>query len=334
MGGVTYYSPNKVLTFGKVLNIVMGNRSSGKSFGWKNFLLNRFIKKGRQFLYVRRYVNEIQGSRAEELFNDVADLKYPDHDIYIKKQTVWVDGEKAGWLVGLSATYKIKSSDFKDVDFIILDEAFTEDGRYLQDEVNKLLNLYQTVARGGGKVIRNNVKIVLISNAVSMINPYIRFLQAYDIKEGYTVGEGWVIECFKNESVNEEIKKSEFYKLIHNTDYAEYAMNNAFYLDNNCYIDKPDLTKAYYYATILYKEKFIALYLTQLGQLYCSRKVNKQEPNRFSVGCYNENYYMLENSHIFLKELRQYFNANAMRFSNIEVKGDMLEILNILTDRR
>ena len=326
---VQYYTPNKVLTYGKVLNIVMGNRSSGKSFGWKNFLLNRFIKKGRQFLYVRRYVNEIQGSRAEELFNDVADLKYPDHDIQIKKQTILVDGEKAGWLIGLSATYKIKSSDFKDVDFIVLDEAFSEDGRYLKDEVNKILNLYQTVARGGGKVIRNNVKIILISNAVSLINPYIRFLKAYNIKEGYNVGKGYVIECFKNESVNREIRKSEFYQLIEGTDYANYAMENEFYLDNNCYIEKPKLDKASYYATILFRDKKIALYYTKEGYIYCCRNINNDCLYKFSVDCYNENYFMLEKSHTFLKELRDAFNNNKVRFSNIEVKGDMLEILNI-----
>ena len=50
-----FYNYDKVLSYHSMVNIIIGERGVGKSYGLKKYLLNRFKKKGRQFIYVRRY---------------------------------------------------------------------------------------------------------------------------------------------------------------------------------------------------------------------------------------------------------------------------------------
>ena len=324
-----YYRTDRTLSYGKLLNIVMGNRSSGKSFAWKEKLIRMFKKDGSQFIFLKRGVEESRASKLTNYFEDVRELKFPDDDIYASKDKFYINGEVMGYIKCLKKVVNDKSISYSKVKIILYDEFLNENGDYLKNEVSQLFNLYQTVARGGGEVIRENVKIVLISNAVSLINPYFRYLNLYNLKEGYTVGKYYVIELFKNEAVVNAIKDTQFYEMIKGSAYSEYALDNSFYLDDNSFIKKPSLNKSYYYATFLFKEKEIACYILADGSLYMCRNVNKENPYKFCIGCYREKYILLERANYILKRLKNSFNSNMMFFKDLEIKGDVIEMLNI-----
>ena len=50
-----FYDYNKVLSYNAMFNFIIGERGVGKTFGAKKFCINRFLKYGEQFVYIRRY---------------------------------------------------------------------------------------------------------------------------------------------------------------------------------------------------------------------------------------------------------------------------------------
>ena len=52
---MAWYNYDKINSYNAMLNIIMTNRGFGKSYGSKKMAIKNFIKKGEQFVYVRRY---------------------------------------------------------------------------------------------------------------------------------------------------------------------------------------------------------------------------------------------------------------------------------------
>ena len=260
---MSYYNGDKILNNPQPFNFLLGNRGTGKSFYWKRYLLRRFIKDRRQFIYVRRYKSDLD-KIIPTLFDDVLP-KFKDYIIESDKNIITVNGEIAGYCIAVSEFIKYKSSSFQDVDTIMFDEFLPEDGKYLGGkqkptlEPELCLNFYQSVARGYNKPIRDNVLFIFISNAVTINNPYFYFYNidkklSYDTK--FFKGEGFNVEINRNESIAKEIEDSKFGKLIKGTRYEEYALGNEFYLDSKEFIETVPGNKKYLVTFIYENMKF------------------------------------------------------------------------------
>ena len=59
----------------------------------------------------------------------------------------------------------------EDVDVILFDEFQSESDNYCPNEVEKFISIHTSIARGQGKMTRY-VPVFMISNPVSLINPY------------------------------------------------------------------------------------------------------------------------------------------------------------------
>lgn len=324
-----FYSNQRILSYNRDFMFVLGNRSAGKSFAWKCYCVDRFLKNKEQFIYMRRYDNELGGVKT--LFDDIS-FKYPGVEFDCRGREIYINGDLAGYCVALSIAYKHKSKSYVNVGTIMYDEFLSETKRYIKDEVDLAMNFYQTVARGGGKAIRK-VRFVFIANAVSVFNPYFTSLHITP-KKGYTKTSSYVVEMFVNESVNEEISQSQFYNLIKDTRYGKYAMNNEFYLDSNSFVERLKLSNSNkYVATLKYEDTLIAVYEFE-EFLYCCSKVNKQFPSRyaFTTRDHDLNYIMLYRNKQtpVLNYLRVAFQNAQMRFESIQIKATMFQIMNVI----
>ena len=67
---MAWYDINKTLTYNCLFNFVIGNRGSGKTYGAKKRAVKQFLDKGYQFVYLRRYKEELDET-AESYFNDI-----------------------------------------------------------------------------------------------------------------------------------------------------------------------------------------------------------------------------------------------------------------------
>ena len=145
-----WYSPDKIMTHNALINMVIGPRGAGKTYGLKERAIKNWINKGERFVYLRRYDSELDKVK-DTLFNDInLNSEYPP--VTYKDGQYWMEEEMIGYAMPLSISNQLKSASYPDVTLIIFDEFIideTQNQRYLKIEVRKLLVLIETIGRAG-----------------------------------------------------------------------------------------------------------------------------------------------------------------------------------------
>lgn len=167
-------------------------RGPGKSFAFSKIMVNNYLDKDEQCVILTRNVGDL-GSVAKGIMNGFFEVERPDlsvrevvhqshvySDIYLDmKNGDKIESKHIGWVLAIRKYNEIKriSSLFNAVSFIYFDEfqPLDENG-YLPNEIEKIYTIYKSIARGGGKAVRE-VPIVLCSNTISLGNPYFEALQ-------------------------------------------------------------------------------------------------------------------------------------------------------------
>ena len=232
-----YYNYNRVISYGALLNMLIGERGVGKTFGASELVTKDFIKKQRQFVYLRRYKSELSKSSKKFFSALITENKFPDHQLEVKGNTFYIDEEVAGYSMTLSTAQQLKGTNFDKVYYIIFDEFLIEEGQghYLKNEVFSFLGLIETIAR------MREIKVFMLANAVSEINPYFLFFNLTlpynnDVK---LFKDGLILlQYMKNEKYRQAKKETKFGKLISGTEYEDYSVNNKFYDENKNFIEK------------------------------------------------------------------------------------------------
>lgn len=57
---MSYYDYHKIISYNCPLNILIGERGVGKSYGAKKYVIKKFLKDKSKFMYLRRYDNELK----------------------------------------------------------------------------------------------------------------------------------------------------------------------------------------------------------------------------------------------------------------------------------
>src|SRR5690625_4641719 len=95
MSNLPYYNPNRLLSYDRILSFVIGARGLGKTYGYKKYAINRFIKYGEQFIYLKRYKSDIKG--IGQFFDSVAQ-EFPDATFKVKGYELYINDKLAGWV--------------------------------------------------------------------------------------------------------------------------------------------------------------------------------------------------------------------------------------------
>jgi hypothetical protein len=80
-----YYNFARILSHNAVLNFIPGGRGIGKTYGAKKLVIAAGLKSDDQFIYVRRYKEELEESR-KLFFDDIAHV-WPKHDFMTTRDT-------------------------------------------------------------------------------------------------------------------------------------------------------------------------------------------------------------------------------------------------------
>ena len=231
-----YYNYDRIISYNALLNILIGERGVGKTYGASKLVTNAFIKKKRQFVYLRRYKTELSKSIKKFFSSLQKDNEFPNHSLDVKGYSFFIDDEVAGYGMTLSTAQQLKSSNFPDVYYIIFDEFLIEDGQghYLKNEVFTFLGIIETIAR------TRDIKVFMLANAVTELNPYFLFFNLTlpynnDIK---LFKDGLILlQYMDNEAYKKAKKETKFGKLVEGTEYEEYAIENKFTDDNKTFIE-------------------------------------------------------------------------------------------------
>ena len=132
-----YWDLRRTLTHNELFYIILGNRGGGKSYGAKWYVIDRFIKHGEQFGYIRRYKDDLK-EPMEQFFKDI-EAKYPDYEfkanhkyLYIRLKSEaddkWTDKDIAGYGFSLSTASNKKSISYPKITTLIFDEFLIDKG--------------------------------------------------------------------------------------------------------------------------------------------------------------------------------------------------------------
>lgn len=334
-GTAAYYKYGPILSRNAAINIVIGPRGDGKTYGAKEHAIKKAIEKGEEFILLRRYKTEL--NTRTSFFTDIAAnmlSRYPGHEFRVNgleaqmKRPGKDKWETIGYFVALSNSQQKKSVSYKKVTTIIFDEFIIDKGalHYLPNEVKALLDFYNTVDRW-----EDRVRVFMISNTVSIMNPY--FIQ-WDIKphknaEWIVKGDGFVcVHLIRDHEFAQQVRETRVGKFIENTDYAEYAIGGVF-LDNHQELVAKKSSDAKYYATIESETGIFAWWIDRItGMHYVTEKRPKQEwiwtmcADKMSA----DKVYMLPNDKS-LMVLRAAFSRGRLFFSSAQARNAFVGVM-------
>lgn len=180
-----YYSLDKILATNSLYNVIVGERSNGKTYAVLKHSLEHYMKTGGQVGIVRRWQEDIRGNRASSIWSAIISngevekitkgkyqgIYYTSRRFYLCNydedgKPIYNDNDLLGHTFALSDTEHNKSISYPDIETILFDEFITR-GTYLQDEFVLFMNTVSTIVRQ-----RDNVTIFMLGNTVNMYCPY------------------------------------------------------------------------------------------------------------------------------------------------------------------
>ena len=173
-----YYSLKNILKHKAQYNILLGERSNGKSYSVKEKSISDAYNDIGKFIYLRRWDIETKQFLVESYFADapikaITNGEYETVVVYQKNiylanyddKGKAIKGKHIGYVRALSAEEHYKSGSYLDVENVIYEEFISNNG-YLPRETVKLQSFVSTVAR------RRSISVFLIGNTISRICPY------------------------------------------------------------------------------------------------------------------------------------------------------------------
>ena len=258
-----YFDMGKHLSYGAFINFFTGGRGVGKTTGAFIYCFNRYIKKGEQFIYLKRYKTELQEFVNTNTVGQMYDNVYTKGMGAKNGYSVMCEDDTIGYLIPLVAQTAFKSTMFQKVTTIVFDEVFLERGRtyYLPNEVHTLLQFVSTVQR-----TRKNLRIILLSNNNSLYNPYYDYWDIPDFEHVWHNAERGIY-C-ENIPINPKLLELEqvtpLYKLTAGTAYGDYHYSNTLLRDVQVEICEKPKNANYIYALRLNHDTLV-VYNTNLG---------------------------------------------------------------------
>lgn len=183
-----YYRLTKIDEKNAQYNVIVGERSNGKSYAVQERGLEKYINTGKQMAIIRRWEEDFKGKRGQETFAGIVEsengnkiskmtkgkwtgIKYYASKWYLCKKDnelnkLIVDETPFCYAFALTQQEHDKSTNYPNITTILFDEFLTR-ASYLPDEFILFQNVLSTIIRH-----RNDVTIYMCANTVNKYAPY------------------------------------------------------------------------------------------------------------------------------------------------------------------
>lgn len=191
-----YYSLDNILSKNCTYNIIIGERSNGKTYSVLKYAIEQYFESGKQLAIIRRWKEDIIGRRASDIFsglnanNEVLNIsngKYSAITYYAGKfyfcnydknnKPLYSDNDCFAYAFSLSEVEHNKSISYPKIGIVLFDE-FLTNYVYLNDEFILFMNTLSTIIRD-----RKNVIIFMCGNTVNIYSPYFQEMGITNIAE-------------------------------------------------------------------------------------------------------------------------------------------------------
>lgn len=227
-----FYSLKNILSKQAQYNIIIGERSNGKTYAVEYYAIEKYIKTGEQFALIRRFKEDFRGKRGQHMFdalinnnvvskltnNEFNEISYYNGMWYLSKfdsetQAITKDNKPFCYGFAISDVEHDKSTSYPNITTILFDEFLTRQ-YYLTDEFILFMNTLSTIIRQ-----RNNVKIFMLGNTVNKYCPYFKefgLAHIQQMRQGsidvYTYGNSELKVAVEYcNTLNKKSKKSDLY---------------------------------------------------------------------------------------------------------------------------
>lgn len=184
-----YYTLDKILKKKCHYNMIIGERSNGKTFAILSYLVTDLIKSlnkknQKKFCIIRRYVTDVMASKSKNIFAGINQsgliydlsegrydcLTYRAGSFFLAKyddklKAVYDSDNPVGYIVSIADHEHIKSVSYPNVKNIFFDEFIGRD--YLNEEFILFMNVLSTFIRE-----QTDVKIFMAGNTINKFCPY------------------------------------------------------------------------------------------------------------------------------------------------------------------
>lgn len=223
-----YYTLDNIKSKKALWNLIIGERSNGKTYSVLEEILKKHLATGEQGAIIRRWDTDFKQGRANQMWSSLVDngaldntewtgITYRNKSWWLyswdeETQTRVVAQEPLAYSFGLSATEHDKSTSYPKVKTILFDE-FLSRTSYLPDEFVLLCNTVSTIVRQ-----RDDVTIYMCGNTVSKNCPYFKEMGLNHIDkmeigtiDVYEYGEGNTLAVEYCNPMSKDVKKSDKY---------------------------------------------------------------------------------------------------------------------------
>lgn len=331
-----YYNPSDMLSYGRILSYIVGGRSIGKTYAMKKFCVKQFLKHGFEFVWIRRFENELIG--MDNFFVKIA-KEFPGHEFKAVKNKCWyfyMDDVIIGYAMELAKWNTYKGIEFDNTYTIIFDEFLIEPKslyHYMPNEPKPLLNMIDTILR-----VKEDprARCICMANITSITNVYFTYFKiAPDINQEFSIWkDGQILVQFpkSEEFAQARREHTRFGKLIDGTDYGDMALDNKSSIDSNTFIEtKSKLSE--HLCVLKINNKNIGVWRdANEGKIYLSTKydpsnrfiyvltLNEMEPNLYYATNWKKESY--------LKAVIDAMKYGYLYYDNLTVKNMMIDMFS------
>lgn len=327
--------------------ISTSNRSAGKTTFFGKKLVKDFLNSGKKFILMYRYAYELNDV-CDKFFSEIQRLFFPtlimgqesrEKDTFVElflKDITKGDEDKVacGYALALNKADNIKKCShlLADAEVILFDEFQSESGQYAGNEVQKFHSIHTSIARGGGQQVRY-LPVIMISNFVSLLNPYytaMHISERLQLNTNYLRGDGWVLEQGFNETASTAQKESAFNRAFGDSDYNKFSSEKFYLNDNNAFVKKMEGDSRYMF-TLKYEGNWYGVrYYSKQRIVYISKSADLSHGMKFAVQVddMSSETTMIKTVPGYINRLREIFDMGQIRFQDLNCKAAFFTLIS------
>lgn len=178
-----FYSLKKILSKKAHYNMIIGERTNGKTYAVLEHILKEYVNTGNQGAIIRRFQEDFRGKNGQSMFDGLVNnnviakiTNYDWTDVYYYGGKWWLckyeDDKRVNskepfcYAFALTNMEHDKSTSYPKIKNVLFDEFLTRKF-YLVDEFMVFMNVLSTIIR-----LDDDVKIFMCGNTVNKHSPY------------------------------------------------------------------------------------------------------------------------------------------------------------------
>ena len=329
-----YYSAHDILSYKRLYNFIMGVRGHGKTYDTTKRLIDCGLQYKRvSFVVLVRYKEDI--ITIKDNWWQIVEHLYPEYKFFSQGKVIYAQNElekfPIGEFVALKQYTRAKKVPRPYVKYIVFDECLNEDNDYLEKELDKFLSVCDSIIRN-----RDDVRVFLIANNISVINPYFDYFGLTRFQSRFTKGEhNSILEFTDSEEFQEFRKTTKFGSSIDGTDYGAFAIKGEFMLDDSTnVVTCPKGVYRYLYNIVLDGYNIAVYSINNLLYFAKCKDYTRQLYTPYVEDARKYNAMFCEKSFRFFKQVKTYFLNNQVMYETLHIKNEIILFVQFLMGNR